>query len=186
VNTLQASSNIPMKEVLLSLSLFSLAAIASAQDFSFAFEGDAKQRERLKELQGSDEPPALQVEGWMNSEPLSLDKLKGKVVVLDFWATWCGPCIRSIPKTNELMEKWGDKLVIIGICHPRGSDKMAAAAKKHGIKFPIAIDPQEKTDLSYMVNGYPDYFIIDQNGKLVVADCANDKVEAVVEKLLKQ
>ena len=108
------------------------------------------------------------------------------IVIVDFWATWCGPCIRSIPKTNKMMEKYGDKVVIIGICHPRGSDKMAAVAKKHGIKFPIAIDPGEKTDVSYKVNGYPDYFIIDQTGKLVVADCANDEVEAVVDKLLKK
>ena len=175
-----------MKKLLLSLTLLALATTASADDFSFAFEGDAKKRERLKDLQGTANPPALQVEGWMNSEPLSLDKLKGKVVVLDFWATWCGPCIRSIPKTNKMMEKYGDKVVIIGICHPRGSDKMAAVAKKHGIKFPIAIDPGEKTDVSYKVNGYPDYFIIDQTGKLVVADCANDEVEAVVDKLLKK
>ena len=178
-----------MKKLLLSLTLLAFAGMtttASAEDFSFAFEGDEKKRERLKGLQGSETPPALQVEGWMNSEPLSLDKLKGKVVVLDFWATWCGPCIRSIPKTNKLMEKWGDKVVIIGICHPRGSDKMAAVAKKHDIKFPIAIDPGEKTDVSYKVNGYPDYFIIDQTGKLVVADCANDEVEAVVDKLLKK
>ena len=175
-----------MKKLLLTFTLLAFATFTHADDFSFAFEGDEKKRERLKDLQGSENPPALQVEGWMNSEPLSLDKLKGKVVVLDFWATWCGPCIRSIPKTNKLMEKWGDKVVIIGICHPRGSDKMAAVAKKHEIKFPIAIDPGEKTDVSYKVNGYPDYFIIDQTGKLVVADCANGEVEAVVDKLLKK
>lgn len=174
-----------MKKRLLCLTLLALATTTHAEDFSFAYEGDEKKRERLKGLQDSDNPPALQVEGWMNSDPLSLEKLKGKVVVLDFWATWCGPCIGSIPKTNKLMEKWGDKVVIIGICHPRGSDKMAATAKKHGIKFPIAIDPVEKTDVSYKVNGYPDYYIIDQTGKLVVADCANHKVEAVVDRLLK-
>ena len=120
----------------------------------------------------------------MKSEALTLEKLKGKIVILDFWATWCGPCIRSIPKNNKLVEKYGDKVVMIGICHPRGSEKMAAVVKKHGIKYPVAMDPDEGTDKAYVVNGYPDYYVIDQNGKLVVADCANDQVEAVIEKLL--
>ena len=175
-----------MKKLLIATLLLASISAAPAEDFSFAFEGDAKKRERLKELQGSEKPPALVLQNWMNSDALSLEKLKGKVVILDFWATWCGPCIRSIPHTNKMMEKYGDKVVIIGICHPRGSDKMAATAKKHGIKYPIAMDADEVTDKSYKVNGYPDYFIIDQSGKLVVADCANDEVEAVVDKLLKK
>ena len=54
-----------------------------------------------------------------------------------------------------------------------------------GIKYPVAIDAKGETIAAYSVNSFPDYYIIDQNGTLVVADCANDQVEAVIEKLLK-
>ena len=174
-----------MKKLLITALILAGASITHAQDFTFAHEGTPEQRQRLKDLEGTDTPPALELKDWINSEPLSLEDLKGKVVVLDFWATWCGPCIRSIPKTNEMAEKWGDKVVIIGICHDRGSEKMAAVAKKHEIKYPLAVDIKGATGDAYKNNGFPDYYIIDQNGKLVVADCANGQVEAAVDKLLK-
>lgn len=62
---------------------------------------------------------------------------------------------------------------------------MAETISKHSIKYPVAVDESGETNNAYAVNGYPDYYIIDQEGRLVVADCANDQVEAVIEKLLK-
>lgn len=157
-----------------------------AADFSDAFEGKAGDRARLEKLQGSVQPPALVLKDWQNSSVLTLAELKGKIVVLDFWATWCGPCIKSIPHTNELAAKYKDSVVFIGICHPKGADKMKGVVETHGIKYPVAIDPAGATIAAYAVNSYPDYYIIDQTGTLVVADCANGEVEAVIEKLLKK
>ena len=147
-------------------------------------EGDAKKRERLAGLEGSP-PPTLAVENWINSESLTLQDLKGKVVLLDFWATWCGPCIRSIPHNNELQAKHAEAgLVVIGVCNTRGGENMAATAEKHGIEFPIAVDIEGKTDDAYRVNGYPDYYLIDRAGNLRIADCKNGSVDAAVEALL--
>lgn len=175
-----------MKKLLLSLvALFAIGTIY-AEDLSFAFEGNAEKRERLADLQGSDNPPEWDLTDWANSEALTLEDTKGKIVVLDFWATWCGPCIRSIPHNNELYEKYKDDVVFIGVCNPEGSDKMLATVKDKGIKYPVAIDPDEKTIEAYEVNGYPDYYIFDRTGKLVVADCSNSQVEAVIEKLLSE
>jgi peroxiredoxin len=83
------------------------------------------------------------------------------------------------------MARYGEQgLVIIGVCHPRGVEKMADAVKQHGIKYPVAADASGKTNESYKVNGYPDYYFIDRAGKLRIADCKNGSVEDAIKALL--
>ena len=113
--------------------------------------------------------------------------LEGKVVLLDFWATWCRPCIRSIPKLNELQAKYGkDGLVIIGVCHPRGGDRMADVVANMGIEYTVCLDGDGTLNRRYGVNGYPDYHLIGRDGKLVIADCANAAVEEAIKYMLAQ
>lgn len=173
-----------MKHALLSVLCLFVATAVAAPDLSSFAEGDASQRERLKALE-SGETPALEVSNWINLPPATLATLKGKIVVLDFWATWCGPCIAGIPHTNELAEKFKDKVVIIGVCHPKGGENMEKMVKDKGIKYPVCLDTDGKTAKAYGVNGFPDYYIIDAAGKLVIADCANGAVEKALEALTK-
>ena len=70
---------------------------------------------RLAALVGKDATP-LEAEAWVNGTPLADADLKGKVVLLDFWAVWCGPCIATFPHLREWQEKYADKgLVIVGL-----------------------------------------------------------------------
>lgn len=161
-----------------------IATTFAEPDLTAFHEGKPAERERLKALDPSN-PPALQVTTWINGEAATLASLKGKIVVLDFWATWCGPCLASIPHTNELAEKYKDKVVIIGVCHPRGGEKMAEVVKEKGIKYPVCLDSEGATAKAYAVNGFPDYYIIGASGKLAVADCANGAVEKALEALTK-
>ena len=181
--TLGAMKRILLALTLLALTLLAVTAIAGPDLTAFQ-EGDAALRERLKPIDAAN-PPALQVSNWLNAEPATLASLKGKIVVLDFWATWCGPCIASIPHTNELAEKYKDKVVFIGVCHPRAGEKMADTVKEKGIKYPVCLDGDGATAKAYAVNGFPDYYIIDAAGKLALADCANGSVEKAIEALLK-
>jgi thiol-disulfide isomerase/thioredoxin len=147
-------------------------------------EGTPDKRRELDALQGK-APPALQTTGWINREPVTLEQLKGKVVLLDFWATWCGPCIAAIPPTNELQAKYGERgLVIIGVCHPQGVEKMEQMAREKGIKYAVTADKEGATIKAYKVNSYPDYYFIDRSGNLRIADCANGNVDQAIELLL--
>lgn len=152
-------------------------------------EGDAEKRARLKRLEESpDQPPALTVDNWHNSEALTLDQLKGKVVVLDFWATWAPSNDKSIPQNKALLEKYGkDGLVLIGVTSTTlGAEGIEQAIEKFGIDYPVCVDIDNKTNTAYAPNGYSDYYIIDKSGKLRIADCANSKLEEVVKALLSE
>ncbi len=163
-------------------------AAAKPVDASF-LEGDATRRAALARFDGCPAAPALSVNGWMNDGALdgadSLEGLEGKIVILDFWATWCGPCLASVPKMNELARKYADKgVVLVGVCHQKGAEKMAATVKDRGIEYPVCIDATGRTNQAYVVDSYPDYYLVDRQGRLRGADVSTAGLEKAIEALL--
>jgi cytochrome c biogenesis protein CcmG/thiol:disulfide interchange protein DsbE len=157
-----------------------------------AFGADApaleqnKKRADVDALHGKPAPP-LKLKEWINSKALTLADLKGKIVVLDFWATWCGPCLAAVPHTNELMKKYADKgVVIIGVCAVKGAEKMAATVKAKGIEYPVAIDDGGATGLAYRIDSFPDYYIIDRKGNLRWGDMVNTDLEKAIKILIQE
>ena len=129
--------------------------------------------------------PAFHVSDWINGGITAAD-IKGKVIVVDLYATWCGPCMRAIPHNNELLKKYKDKgLAIIGVCtSDSGQDTFTANAQQHGVQYPAARDPELKTEKAWAVQYYPTYAIIDRKGIVRVVGLQPSHVEEVVQKLL--
>ena len=130
--------------------------------------------------------PSLDVSGWENSRPLSIDSLKGKIVVLNFWTTWCGYCVDAIPHNKTLARKYGNKgVVLIGVCTSKGTELMSKIAKENNIRYPIAADYNRNTGKAYKIKAYPRYCVIDANGNLRFEDLKKREVEAAIQFLLK-
>jgi thiol-disulfide isomerase/thioredoxin len=168
------------------LSLVLMASTASSQNpgGGVQLEGDAKRRAVLNEIQGK-KAPAISAARWINSRPLNLSALRGKVVLLDFWGTWCGPCRASIPHLIDLHRNYSRQgLVIIGVHTTEGAENLDAFIKEKGIPYAIALDRANQTVKAYRVDSYPDYYLIDRKGVLRYADCANGSVDAAIAQLL--
>jgi thiol-disulfide isomerase/thioredoxin len=135
-------------------------------------------------LEGKPMPP-FSVTGWINGGITSAG-VKGKVVVVDFYATWCGPCMAAIPHNNEMLKQYADKgLVIIGVCtSSHGQENFVSNAKEHGIGYPAARDAELKSETAWAVHYYPTYAIIDRKGILRAIGLQPQHVETVVQKLL--
>jgi thiol-disulfide isomerase/thioredoxin len=165
--------------------LFGTLAVR-AGEFPDAWTWDDKPEYRADHaaLEGKPMPP-LSVTDWINGG-VTAAGVKGKVIVIDFYATWCGPCMRAIPHNNALLKKYADKgLVIIGVCTSNhGQESFATNAKEHGIEYPAASDPELKSEKAWAVHYYPTYAIIDRRGIVRSIGLQPENVEAVVAKLL--
>ena len=125
-------------------------------------------------IQLGDPAPALAISKWVKGGPVDLAAGKGtKVYVVEFWATWCAPCLKSIPHLTELQQKYKTNgLAIVGITD-EPVQKVKPFLDKMGSKmdYAVAIDDEEKTYNSYMkafaVDGVPEAFIVDRQGRIV-------------------
>jgi len=103
-------------------------------------------------------PPELVVQKWLTDTPDS----KGKFVLVDFWATWCGPCRQSIPHLNKLQEQFRDKLVVVGL-----SDETEQAVRKMNspkIEYAVGVDPGGTTSKAMNISAIPHAILMDPNG----------------------
>ena len=105
-----------------------------------------------------------------NLAPTSVgtDELKGHAVVLDFWATWCGPCKAEAPILDRVASRYREKgLVVIGINTSDGEGEGAAWAKAHHLSYPIAFDGDQGAAKAYGVESLPTLVVISKTGKIV-------------------
>ena len=103
----------------------------------------------------------------LNGQPLALSSLRGKYVVLDFWGSWCGWCIKGIPDMKKYYEKYKGKLEILGIDCRDTEEKWKAAVEKHELPW-LHVYNAGDPDVSilYAIQGYPTKIVVDPEGKI--------------------
>ena len=153
----------------------------------------------------ADKAPEIEAGTWINSDTLKLEDLKGKVVIIDFWATWCAPCRMVIPYLAKYYEKYKDKgVVVIGFTRiypfyadelqqKRGiSDKehlrlIKEFVKRYKIEYPVAVAENNDVFNTYRISGIPTMVFIDKKGNVsyVKVGANNPKlIEKKIQELL--
>jgi cytochrome c biogenesis protein CcmG/thiol:disulfide interchange protein DsbE len=99
---------------------------------------------------------------------LQLASLRGKVVVLNFWASWCYPCNQEAPALEAATRKWGNRVVVLGVDVNDPVSDARGFARKFKLSYPLVHDNHNVTSPKYGLTGLPETFFIDRAGKLVV------------------
>jgi cytochrome c biogenesis protein CcmG/thiol:disulfide interchange protein DsbE len=99
---------------------------------------------------------------------LGLAALRGKAVVLNFWASWCAPCKDEAPELEAASRRWRSRgVVVVGIDSQDFRGDARRFARRHGVTYPLVHDGKGKTRDDYGVTGLPETFFVDRSGKLV-------------------
>jgi len=114
----------------------------------------------------------------------NLKALKGDIVVLEFWATWCGPCVTAIPHLNELIEKYEDKPVRFISITDEKEDIVTKFLKKRPIRGWVGLDTDRSLFKEYGVSGIPMTVLIDKRGRAVAVTYPTALTEKILDEML--
>jgi thiol-disulfide isomerase/thioredoxin len=139
--------------------------------------------------------PKYGAERWINSPPLTMKELRGKVVVIDFWEYTCVNCIRTLPYVTEWHRRYADHgVVIVGVHTPEfefGKDRanVARAVEEFGIEYPVVLDSDYEIWRAYANSYWPRKYIVGRDGKIIydhVGEGGYAETEEFLQKLIRE
>jgi thiol-disulfide isomerase/thioredoxin len=138
-------------------------------------------------------PNFVGINNWLNSGPLNIADLRGKVVLVDFWTSGCINCIRTLPYVTRLHDAYkGKGLVVVGVHTPefpfeKSTSTVETAIRRHGIQYPVAQDNDFATWKAYRNQYWPAQYIVDKRGLITFVHAGEgqyDEIERTIRKLL--
>jgi cytochrome c biogenesis protein CcdA/thiol-disulfide isomerase/thioredoxin len=175
---------------------------SSYANFLNQIEGGKAVTEELNNLKGKvgvtgqgQAPEFVGISKWLNSDPLTIEQLRGKVVLIDFWTYTCINCIRTLPFVTGWYDKYKDQgLVVIGVHTPefefeKNTQNVVNAIKQYKINYPVAQDNDYKTWNAYNNQYWPTEYLIDANGKIRRTHSGEgeyDQTELAIKQLLQE
>jgi len=153
---------------------------------------DAFERAGVTEFTEGQRGPALRLARFPDGAAVSLEAFADKLVVLNFWATWCTPCTTEMPTLEGLWREYGGRgLVVIGVSVDRGAPRavLEPYIRHHGLTFPILLDPDSRAAGAWRVTGIPATFVVRPGGEVAgmaagAREWNSGEMRALIESLL--
>ncbi len=121
-----------------------------------------------------------------DNQTIKLSQFRGKPVLINFWATWCAPCITELPLLVQTYQANQGKLVILGINMKEDAGTVEARVKSVGITYPVGLDNTGEVTNRYQVRGYPTSLFVDKNGviqRITVGPLSEDTIRSSLERV---
>lgn len=139
--------------------------------------GDKNNTDSSQELSEEDLAPDFTAET-VDGKTFVLSEQKGKVVLLNFWATWCGPCVGEMPAFEKLYSEYGEKIAILAVDCAEDKDTVKQFVSDNGYTFPIAYDTEGAISAKYPTSGIPYTLVIGKDGKVQKTFLGADDADA--------
>lgn len=167
-------------------------SFGSQLNYSFELGKDVRTKDVDPKSLVGEPAPKLRISKWLNGTFPGIEESEAEVILLDFWATWCGPCIEMFPHLEEMQKKYGDDgLQVLGITRVDGTQTMEEIkqfVKEENFAYPIGVSEEDFTHIDYGVVALPSTFIIDEDGivRIYLRGLRDgDELEKEILKLLK-
>jgi peroxiredoxin len=153
---------------------------------------DAFERAGVTELTEGQRGPGLRLKRFPDGAVVSLEAFADKLVLLNFWATWCTPCTVEMPTLEGLWREYGGRgLVVVGVSVDRDAPRavLEPYIRNHGLTFPILLDPDSRIARAWRVTGIPATFVVRPGGEVVgmaagAREWNSTEMRALIETLL--
>jgi cytochrome c biogenesis protein CcmG, thiol:disulfide interchange protein DsbE len=107
--------------------------------------------------------PDIQLQS-LDGQPVKISEMRGRVLLVNFWATWCSPCRQEMPLLQAAADRYGEQLVVLAVNNDEAPETVAKYVGEANLRFPVLLDPGGKAARLYRVQGFPTSVFIDPQG----------------------